>query len=165
MRPMIRCTVTRKGGSSTATTAAIATCRCISSVASTCCVPGCVRRTGMPRQAVSTSCNASWAGSQCASSANARGSGPRCIATRRYCLPRHPGPPDAAWHTTGARHRRYTAAGSNSSGSSRGRTALPGDRATDHRSHPGRARSRAAATARWTWTRPSPSPAMSSSTA
>ena len=45
---------------STATTAAIATCRCISSVVSTCCAPGCVLRTRMPHQVVWTSCNASW---------------------------------------------------------------------------------------------------------
>ena len=48
----IRCTVPRRGGSSTATTRAIATCRCISSAANTCCAHGCARRTSTrPRAA------------------------------------------------------------------------------------------------------------------
>jgi hypothetical protein len=49
MRRMIRCTATRKGGSSTATTAVTAICRCTSSAASICCARGCERRTRMVR--------------------------------------------------------------------------------------------------------------------
>ncbi len=59
-RPTIRCTGSRKGVSSTATTDTTATCRCTSSAESSCCVRGCDRRTSMRRQEVWRSCSASW---------------------------------------------------------------------------------------------------------
>ena len=60
MRPMTRCTVTRRADSSMGTTGATVTCRCISSVASTWCARGCAPRTGMPRRVASRNSSASW---------------------------------------------------------------------------------------------------------
>src|SRR6266404_1116308 len=50
--PTIRCTGSRKGVSSMATTDTTATYRCTFSVESFCCVRGCDRRTSMPQQEV-----------------------------------------------------------------------------------------------------------------
>src|SRR5450631_1022475 len=50
MRPTIRCTETRKGGSSTAITTATATCRSTYSVGATCWRPGCSPRAWGPRR-------------------------------------------------------------------------------------------------------------------
>ncbi len=78
--PTIRCTASRKGGSSTGTTAATATCRSTSSAVSTCCAPGCGRRTSTARQGRSRKCSGSLdrsgsTGRRCASScAPTRGS-------------------------------------------------------------------------------------------
>jgi hypothetical protein len=47
--PMIRCTGSRKAGSSTAITTVIVTCRCISSAAGICWQPSCAARTSMAR--------------------------------------------------------------------------------------------------------------------
>jgi hypothetical protein len=59
MRRTTRCTASRRDGSSTATTAAIVTCRCTSSVASIYCVLAYGARTSMARRGRGRRCSAS----------------------------------------------------------------------------------------------------------
>src|SRR5271157_2865162 len=83
MRPMIRCTASRKGGSFTVTTDTTAICRCTFFAESSCCVHGCGHRTSTERRAAWRSCSASCSrfarpGRRCASwCAGTRGSAAR----------------------------------------------------------------------------------------